>query len=142
MPDVTGKVEHIHMPFHEISIQLAASLPASERPDRTDLTIVTDDAHIAANIMAWIPGMRFDHLWRVRENALKGNPIPSDNVIILWDAEKLGRETPEKFLRYYPLVRTMFIQAPYLYTKKHPPFVLAIGFVVSPDEWPEKSPAH
>jgi lipopolysaccharide core galacturonosyltransferase RgtB len=142
MPDVTGKVEHIHMPFHELSVQLSGSLSTSERPDRPDLTIVTDDAHIAANIMAWIPGMRFVHLWKVRENALKRNPIPSNNVIILWDAEKLGRETPEKFLRYYPLVRTMFIQAPYLHAKKHSPFVLAIGFVVSQNEGYGKSPAH
>ena len=142
MPDVAGKVERIHIPFHALSLQLAKALKKSDSPHQPDITVVTDDAHIAANIMAWIPGMRFVHLRQIRQSASKGEHIPSQDVIILWDAEKLGKGIPEKFLRYYPSATAMFFEAPYLYATKHPPFVLGVGFVPSQSERDEKSYAH
>jgi hypothetical protein len=142
MPDIAGKIEHIHIPFHELSLQLAKTLTQPDRPHQSGITIVTDDAHIAANIMAWIPGMRYVHLRKVRQSASKGEPIPSRNVIILWDAEKLGKGIPEKFLRYYPSASAMLFEAPYLYATERPPFVLGVGFVPSQSERNEKSYAH
>lgn len=129
MPDLTGKIEHIHIPFRELSRQLSESLQGTDDLYDVDITIVTDDAHIAANVMAWIPGLRFVHLRQVRQSASKGEPIPSQDVIILWDAEKLGKEMPEKFSRFYPSASVMLFEAPYLYATKHPPFVLGVGVV-------------
>jgi 4-amino-4-deoxy-L-arabinose transferase-like glycosyltransferase len=126
-PDLTGKIEHIHIPFHELSRQLSKTLNQPGNPYHPGITIVTDDAHIAANIMAWIPGMRFVHLREVRQSASRGEHIPSQNVMILWDAEKLGKEMPEKFLRYYPSASVMLFEAPYLYAAKHPSYVLGVG---------------
>jgi len=142
MPDIAGKIEHIHIPFHELSLQLSKTLTHPDRPYQPGITIVTDDAHIAANIMAWIPGMQYVHLRQVRQSASKGEPIPSQDVIILWDAEKLGKALPEKFLRYYPSASAMLFEAPYLYAPERPPFVLGVGFVPSQSERDEKSYAH
>jgi 4-amino-4-deoxy-L-arabinose transferase-like glycosyltransferase len=129
MPDLIGKVEHIHIPFHELSRQLSGTLFQRHNSYHAGITIVTDDAHIAANVMAWIPGMRFVHLRQVRQSAAKGENIPSQNVMILWDAVKLGKEMPEKFLRYYPSASVMLFESPYLYATKHPSFVLGVGIV-------------
>jgi hypothetical protein len=129
MPHLTGKVEHIHIPFHELSRQLSNTLQQSANLHQPGITIVTDDAHIAANIMAWIPGMQFVHLRQVRQSASKGEHIPSQNVMILWDAEKLGEKMPDKFFRFYPSASVMLFESPYLYTKKHPPFILGVGVV-------------
>jgi hypothetical protein len=130
MPDMVGKVEHFHIPFRELSPQVAEKLGQLGLPYEEEITIVTDDAHIAANIMAWIPGMRFVHLRNVRKSAAKGKPIPSKDVILLWDAEKLGREIPDKFHDFYPSATEISFEAPYLHSRKHPPFVLGLGIVI------------
>lgn len=139
MPDITGRVERIHIPFQELSVRLSKMLAApDETPIRKDIAIVTDDAHIAANLMIWMPGIRFVHLWQVRGNKLNGLSIPSQDVIILWNANKLGKDTPGKYLHYYPSVSATSVQAPYLHAKKLPPFVLGIGFVEPRNEQYEK----
>lgn len=132
MPDMVRKVEHVHFPFRQLSIQVAKKLDQEGIPFQERITIVTDDAFIAANVMAWIPGMRFVHLRKVRKSASEGKNIPSRDVILLWDAEKLGKAIPDKFLDFYPSATGVSFEAPYLHSRKHAPFVLGLAFA-NPD---------
>jgi hypothetical protein len=141
MPDAVRKVEHIHIPFRELSLQLAKTLSGPNTPYKGEITIVTDDTHIAANVMAWIPGMRFVHLRSVRKSAAEGKRIPSGDIILLWDAEKLGKTVPEKFLRFYPSATAASFEAPYLHTKRQSPFVLGLG-IIHPQHGEQDSDTH
>ncbi|MEW6117196.1 MAG: glycosyltransferase family 39 protein [Nitrospirota bacterium] len=127
MPDTVGKVERIHIPFREISLQLAAALRQEGIHDFRQVAVISDSEHIAANLMVWMPGTKFVPFQSVHP------PQGSDlrkNMVIVWNASKRGRDIPKEFADRFPAaVPLRPIEAPFIRAKKFPPYILGAAII-------------
>jgi len=130
MPDQTNKIERIHIPFRDLSLDIRGVLKENGMNDTEGIIIVTDDKHLAANIMAWIPGTRFTSLQSAEADRSLQNSILSQDGILVWNASKLGENIPERYLRLFPSVTSFrLLKAQYIHSKKFKPFVLGIAVI-------------
>lgn len=134
MPDLTGKVERIHIPFKTLSLQLTQMLKERGMNDFRDLTIISDDPHLVANVMAWIPGMKFVSLQNALENRDVQRNVLSKRGIIVWNISKLGENLSERCLKVFPSVSSInVLKAPYIHSKKFPPYMLGVAIIPRSD---------
>lgn len=130
MPDQTNKIERIHIPFKDLSQGIREVLKESGMNDAEGIMIITDDKHLAANIMAWIPGTRFTSLQSAEADRSLQNSILSQDGILVWNASKLGENIPERYFRLFPSVSSSrLLKAQYIHSKKFKPFVLGIAAI-------------
>jgi 4-amino-4-deoxy-L-arabinose transferase-like glycosyltransferase len=127
-PDLTGKVERIHIPFREISQRLEDTLREKGIPEPGHAVIVTADGYLAANLEENIPHARYILLGSgdSRKQALSDTPI-----VAVWDATQDGPAIPKALLGVIPPdAQVMAIEARYIHTRagRFPPFT--IGAVI------------
>lgn len=123
-PETAGKVERIHIPFKEVSLQLAGEIRRDGFNDLRGVAIVSDSVHLAANLMVWMPGTKFVPFQSVHRSDLR------KNVVIVWNASKLGRNIPKEFADRFPAaVPLRPIEAPFIRAKKFPPYILGAAIV-------------
>ena len=130
MPDLVNKVERIHIPFKEISLSLSSLLKDKENFGVRDIFVITDDAYIAANIMAWLPGTKFISLESLAGDISVQNEVYKNGGILVWDGKKLGENVPKSFLRVCPsAVPLKLLKSPYSRSKKFGLYVLGVATV-------------
>jgi 4-amino-4-deoxy-L-arabinose transferase-like glycosyltransferase len=127
-PDVTGKVERIHIPFREISRLLVDTMREGGIADPDHAVIVTADGYLVANLEENIPRARYVLLGSgmAQLRALRGQP-----VVAVWDVTQDGTDIPKVLHGILPPnAQAVKIDAPYARTRpeRFPPFT--IGAVV------------
>lgn len=126
LPDVLGKVERIHTPFRAVSQQLVKELQNRGIPTLQELTIVADSNFLAANIGANMPDVQIMELKHDTQEVL----FQKRNVVIVWDASKIGIHIPEKFLHTFPSAIPLdIIKSPYMYSTNFPPYLLGVAII-------------
>lgn len=130
MPDLVNKVERIHIPFKEISLSLSSLLKDKENFGVRDIFVITDDVYIAANIMAWLPGIKFISLESLAGDISVQNEVYKNGGILVRDAKKLGENVPKSFLKICPsAVPLKLLKSPYSRSKKFGLYVLGVATV-------------
>jgi 4-amino-4-deoxy-L-arabinose transferase-like glycosyltransferase len=126
LPDVTGKVERIHIPFDALSEELAQKLTARGiAPGQVAVITGYGENFMAANVMARIPGAR---LIRINES-LNERSVLTDigrtGGIILYDKSKGIPEDMEKFLEADPVKPDeVAVSAPFMHSSGSASYVL------------------
>ena len=127
-PDAAGKVERIHTPFKDISLQLRKELGKRDIDNLQDLTIITESEFLAANMMYHLPDAKIF--------LSDGDPRRATGIIrtkakvILWDAGKQGDNIPDEFIFEFPSALPLrTLTAPYLHSTKFPPYVLGVALI-------------
>ena len=129
MPDITGKTERIHIPFKEISLQIKDVLKKNEIFDVRDIAIISDDIHLAANIMALLPGTKFVSLEKAIENKTLNRGICHQGGVILFNTAKSGRIKAENIMKVFPSSTSFYLKNHYLHLQKLSPYVLWVAIV-------------
>ena len=129
MPDITGKAERIHIPFKEISLQMKDMLRKNEIFDVRDIAIISDDIHLAANIMALLPGTKFVSLEKAIENKTLNRGICHQGGVILLNTAKSGRIKAENIMKAFPSSTSFYLKNHYLHSQKLSPYVLWVAIV-------------
>ncbi len=126
-PDVTGKVERVHIPFKNIALELTREVKERGIGNLEDVSIISDSDYLAANLVAQMSGTKLILL-----QALK-NPPKSNRekeMVIVWDLKKSGKKIPDEFIKAFPSAIPMQpIKAPYLHSKKFSFYVLGAAIV-------------
>ncbi len=126
-PDLAGKVERIHTPFRYVSEQLGQELTERGIALR-DITIITDNEFLAANIVACLPGTK-SFLLSGDHRIVKSKLGPGVEVL-LWDVAKKGKEIPDEFAREFPSALPLrSFSASFLHSSNFPPYVLGAALV-------------
>ena len=129
MPDHT-RAERIHIPFEKLSSDITGLLKDKGVKDIDNISIVTDDEHLAANISAWIPGIKFLPLQSVAEDAALQQEVLSHGGIVVWDTLTLGESVPKKFLKVFHSSGSInLLSAPYIHSKKQT-YVLGVELIL------------
>ena len=127
-PDLSGKVERIHTPFRYVSQQLSQELTLRGIADLRDVTIITDNEFLAANIVACLPGAKSFLL--SSDHRIVKSMLDSRVKVLLWDATKRGKDVPNEFAREFPSAFPLRpFSASFLHSSKFPPFVLGAALV-------------
>ena len=129
MPDSTGKAERIHIPFKVISLQLQDMLKKNEIFDVRDIAIISDDIHLAANIMALLPGTKFISLEKAIEDKAVNRGICYQGGIILSNTSKSGRVKADKIMKAFSSSIPFYLKNQYLHSQKLPPYILWVAIV-------------
>ena len=132
MPDITGKAERIHIPFKEISLQLQDMLKKNEIFDVRDIAIISDDIHLAANIISLLPGTKFVSLEKAIEDKTVNRAICYQGGVILLNTAKPGRIKADKIMKAFPSLIPFYLKNQYLHSQKLPPYVLWCAIVSGP----------
>jgi 4-amino-4-deoxy-L-arabinose transferase-like glycosyltransferase len=141
-PDETGKVERIHIPYREVSLKLGEELRRRNVRDFHDVLIVSDNEHLAANIMAFMPGARFQSISDLEKGDLTGKAGLNKAAmgVLIWDVSKRGADIPENFKKLFPsAIEIKEIEAEYLHARSFPPYILGASIVSSKERVSEKS---
>jgi hypothetical protein len=127
-PDDAGKVERIHTPFRDISAQLKKELGEKDIGDLRDLTIVTDNEFLAANMEYCLPETTIYLIDRGRAAGNGGRETKTK--VIVWDAGRRGENIPEAFTGKYPSALPLgILRAPYLRSSRFPPYALGVALI-------------
>lgn len=130
MPDMTGKAERIHIPFNILSSELKGMLTKHGHHTTKDLSVISNDAYLAANVMTSLPGMKFVPLDKVVEDETLRMDIYRHGGIILWDtSRRAGREAAARILKVFPLSVPLYLKMPYLHSKRLPPYIVGIAII-------------
>jgi 4-amino-4-deoxy-L-arabinose transferase-like glycosyltransferase len=128
-PDLTGKVERIHIPFREISHRLEDTMRQRGIIDPNNAVIVTGDGSLAANLEQNIPRARYVLLG---SGTAQQHVLQDKTVVAVWDATRDGPDIP-KVLRgaIPPNARAVKIEAPYAHSspERFPPFTIGVVVV-------------
>jgi 4-amino-4-deoxy-L-arabinose transferase-like glycosyltransferase len=123
-PDITKKTERIHIPFGALSRRLTAELAEKGNVNMQQMTVVTDDSLIAANLGAEMP--RTNVL--LMENGCGKAPLPRKGLVIVWNAMDEGQLLPKPLDGCFPRKPLVTkVEARYLHSGKLPPFVLGVA---------------
>lgn len=140
-PELSGKVERLHIPFKEVSLQLARAAQREGLDTLQGVALISDNEHIAANLMAWLPGMKFVPLHRPQPTISAIPAIAAIDLrhggIVVWSVAKRGSGLPAEFAERFPdAVPLGPIEAPFLRAKTFPPYLLGAALV------PRRSTQH
>ena len=127
-PDLSGKVERIHTPFRYVSQQLSQELAERGIDDLRNITIITDNEFLAANIVACFPGAKSFLL--SHDHRIVKSTLGSKAKVLLWDTAKQGNDIPEEYAREFPSALSLRpLRAYFLHSSNFPPFVLGAALV-------------
>jgi 4-amino-4-deoxy-L-arabinose transferase-like glycosyltransferase len=127
-PELAGKVERIHTPFRYVSLQLKQELSERGIDDLRELTIITDNGYLGANMVANLPGAK-SFLTSGHQSIQKG-AAETRAKVLLWDAGKQGVDIPPEFAREFPSALSLgTFRASFLRSSKFPPFALGAALV-------------
>ncbi|MFZ2197414.1 MAG: glycosyltransferase family 39 protein [Thermodesulfovibrionales bacterium] len=127
-PDISGKAERVHTPFRYVSQQLRQELAMRGIDDSRDITIISGNEYLAANVAAWLPGekkylLHGDH--RIAKS-MSGSGVK----LLLWEAAKKGEDIPNEYARDFTSVLLLRpSRASFLHSSNLPPFVLGAALV-------------
>ena len=129
-PDFSGKVERIHTPFSYVSQQLRQELEERGIDDLRDITIITNNDFVAANVAACLPGAKF-FIFSRDHRVVKKETLGPGAKVLLWDvAKEEGEGIPEKYARKFPSAISLGpFRASFLYSSNFPPFALGAALV-------------
>ena len=134
-PDVTGKKERIHIPFQALTTELRHRIVDLEAGDTRNLVIISNDRHLIANMMLWVPVHKYA-LVDIDKGLFTGeNPAETkkNGGIIVWDASSQGEAIPKYFLEIFPSARQLEpLRAPYIHSNK----TFSMGIAVIPKSAP------
>jgi hypothetical protein len=126
LPDVTGKVERIHIPFDALSGELAQKLEA-RGIDPGQVAVITGygENFMAANIMARMPGARLIRINKSLNERFALADIGRTGGIILYDESKGIPEDVGKFLEADPVKPDeVAVAAPFMHSSGSASYVL------------------
>lgn len=127
-PDLAGKIERIHVPFRDVSLQLKQELSERGIDDLRGVIIVTKTEFMTANVLAYLPGANF--LLSKGPYTITNGDTGTMTKVLLWDASKHGMDIPEEFAHEFPSARSIgTFRASFLHSSKLPPFVLGAALV-------------
>ncbi len=132
LPDRAGKVERIHIPYRVLSQQLIEKLEKKGMHDFRDLVVIADadDAYVAANIIANLPGAKFVSLRDLTDDGSPRREVMDKGGILVSDISRHGGNIPKSFLAAFPSSLPIDkLQAPYIRSDKFPPYILGVVII-------------
>jgi 4-amino-4-deoxy-L-arabinose transferase-like glycosyltransferase len=126
LPDVTGKVERIHIPFDALSVELAQKLTdRGIAPGQVAVITGYGENFMAANVMARMPGARLIRINKSLNERSVLTDIGRTGGIVLYDESKGIPEDVEKFLEADPLkLDEVAVAAPFMHSSGSASYVL------------------
>jgi hypothetical protein len=130
-PDTVGKVERIHIPYSALSMKLDGVLREKGTHAMHGLAVIADDndRFLAANIIAHLPGTQFVSLKTLNENRSIRENVSRTGGLILWNRSKSGASIPQMYMNLFPSAEPVYLEAPYLHSQKHPPYILGAAII-------------
>ncbi len=123
MPDITGKVTRIQIPFEVLSVKLNRVLQDNRFDNKKDL-IITDRQYIAANLAVYMPHNKFLCLDSREKYMSVQSQLVNKEGILLLDRSKTNNIIQKKLDEAKASNRSFHLEAPYLHSKKHLPYIL------------------
>jgi 4-amino-4-deoxy-L-arabinose transferase-like glycosyltransferase len=130
-PDVTGKVERIHIPYRALVQQITEKLTKRGIDDLRAFAVISDvdDEHIAANILAEMPKAKFVSLKDVMVDTGVQRDILKRGGLLIYDISRRGLYIPTRFFEIFPTAVPETVTVPYLHSRKFPPYVLKVFII-------------